>query len=183
MNIELDFEVLCQTEMSADDFVYLYIIYRKGYNYLNDLNLKPNLDELEKKEYLKLGETPDQHVIKQNFIDLFSSSFDQMFAELVTAYPMKVDSPGRGIRILHAKDPNAKANEKAKNRYKRIVGTKVYKHKHILNCLGKQLTVDQDSLAYLQNLETWINNHTWEKYENLENNDTKGHTQRITRSL
>ena len=31
MNIEIDFEVLCQTEMSADDFVYLYIIYRKGY--------------------------------------------------------------------------------------------------------------------------------------------------------
>ena len=72
MNIEIDFEVLCQTEMSADDFVYLYIIYRKGYNYLNDLNLKPNLDELQEKGYIKLGATSDQHIIKQNFIDLFS---------------------------------------------------------------------------------------------------------------
>ena len=126
MNIEIDFEVLSQTEMSADDFVYLYIIYRKGYNYLDDLNLKPNLDELQEKGYIKLGNTPDQHEIKQIFIDLFASDFDQMFAELVNMYPMKVGSPGRGIRILHAKDPNAKANEKSKNRYKRIVGTKVY---------------------------------------------------------
>ena len=90
MNIEIDFEVLRQTEMSADDFVYLYIIYRKGYNYLNDLNLKPNLDELQNKGYIKLGDTSDQHEIKQNFIDLFSSSFDQMFAELINKYPMKV---------------------------------------------------------------------------------------------
>ena len=183
MNIEIDFEVLRQTEMSADDFVYLYIIYRKGYNYLNDLNLKPNLDELQEKGYIKLGDTPDQHVIKQNFIDLFASNFDQMFAELINTYPMKVSSFGRGIRILHAKDPNAKANEKAKNRYKRIVGTKVYKHKHIVNCLHKQLIVEKDNLAYLQNLETWINNHTWEKYENLDENETRENTQRITRSL
>ena len=183
MNIEIDFEVLRQTEMSADDFVYLYIIYRKGYDYLNDLNLKPNLDKLQEKGYIQVGITSDQHEIKQNFIDLFSSSFDQMFAELVNIYPMKVSSPGRGIRILHAKDPNAKANEKAKNRYKRIVGTKTYKHKHIVNCLNKQLVVEKDSLAYLQNLETWINNHTWEKYENLDENDTRETTTRITRSL
>ena len=106
-----------------------------------------------------------------------------MFAELVSTYPMKVGSPGRGIRILHAKDPNAKANEKAKNRYKRIVGTKVYKHKHLLNCLNKQLIIDQDSLAYLQNLETWINNHTWEKYENIDENDSNKTQNRTTRQL
>ena len=183
MKIEIDFEVLRQTEMSADDFIYLYIIYRKGYNYLNDLNLKPNLDELEKNGYIKLSETPDQHLIQEKYINLFSSDFDQMFAELVDAYPMKVSSPGRGIRILHAKDPNAKANAKAKNRYKRIIGTKIYKHKHILSCLNAQLKVDSERLGYLQNLETWINNHTWEKYENLDKHDTREYTQRITRSL
>ena len=183
MKVELDFEVLSQTEMSADDFIYLYIIYRKGYNYLDNLNLKPNLDELQAKGYVKLGDTPDQHFIRQEFIDLFSSNFDQMFAELILTYPMKVNSPGRGIRILHAKDPDARANEKAKNRYKKIINGKLYKHKHIISCLQKQLLVERESLAYLQNLETWINNHTWEKYENLDENDTRETTTRITRSL
>ena len=40
-----------------------------------------------------------------------------------------------------------------------------------------------DNLGYMQNLETWINNHTWEKYENLNENDGKTSTKRITRSL
>ena len=183
MKMNIDFEVLEQTGMSADDFLYLYIVYRKGFNYLNNLNLRPNLENLQEKSYIKLGETPEKHVIRQEFIDLFSSNFDQMFAELVGTYPMKVNAPNRGIRILHAKDPDAKANEKARNRYKKVIGTKFYKHRHIINCLNIQLIIERDKLAFLQNLETWINNHTWEKYENLDENDTKDTTTRITRSL
>jgi hypothetical protein len=183
MKIDLDFEVLEQTQLSADDFLYLYVIYRKGFNYLTTLNLKPNLDELQANGYIKLGETADQHVVRQEFIDLFSNDFDQMFAELVGTYPMKVNSLRSGVRILHAKDPDAKANEKARNKYRKVVGTKAYKHRHIINCLNKQLTIERENLGFLQNLEVWINNHTWEKYENLEENDTQKLTTRITRSL
>ena len=183
MKIDIDFEILMETNMSADDFTYLYLLYKKEYSYIPNLNLKPNLDKLQEEGYIKLGEASDQHIVRQEFIDLFSTDFDQMFAELVSTYPMKVNSPGRGIRILHAKDPNARANEKSKNRYKKIVSGKLYKHKHIIACLKKQLIVDKESLAYLQNLETWINNHTWEKYENLDEHDTRETTTRITRSL
>ena len=106
-----------------------------------------------------------------------------MFAELIGTYPMKVMTSNRGIRVLHAKDPDAKANLKCKLRYKKIVKDKIYKHKHIMKCLNNQLKLERDNLGYLQNLETWINNHTWEKYENLDENETRGNTQRITRSL
>ena len=184
MKIEIDFELLRSTQLSADEYLYLYIIYRKGFNYLTQLNLKPNLEKLQRENYIKLGQTPDTHTIRQEFIDLFSCNFDSMFAELISNYPMKVHSPNRGVRILHAKDPDAKANEKNKKRYKKIVYNKPYKHRHIMNCLDKQLTIERDNLAYLQNLETWINNHTWEKYENLDENDTQDTTRsRITRSL
>ena len=70
-----------------------------------------------------------------------------------------------------------------KAKYKKIVGDKLYKHKHIMKCLDTQLTIERHNLAYMQNLETWINNHTWEKYENLDENDTRQETNRITRSL
>ena len=183
MNVDIDFEVLEQTGMSADDFLYLYIIHKESYTYLNNLNLKPNLEKLQEDGYIKLGETPDQHFIRQEFIDLFSSNFDQMFAELVGTYPMKVMSKDRGVRVLHSKDPDSKSNEKAKGRYQKIVGTKLYKHLHIMKCLDKELTINRFNLAYMQNLETWINNHTWEKYENLDENDTGETTARITRSL
>ena len=139
MNVDIDFEVLEQTGMSADDFLYLYIIHKESYTYLNNLNLKPNLEKLQEDGYIKLGETPDQHFIRQEFIDLFSSNFDQMFAELVGTYPMKVMSKDRGVRVLHSKDPDSKSNEKAKGRYQKIVGTKLYKHLHIMKCLDKEL--------------------------------------------
>ena len=183
MKVDIDFEILQATQMSADDFLYLYLIYKQEYTYLPNLNLKPNLDRLQAEGYIKLGETSDQHFIRQEFIDLFSSSFDQMFAELIGTYPLKVNSPGRGVRVLHAKDPNAKSNLKCKLRYKKIVGGKLYKHKSIIKCLNNQLQLERDNLGYLQNLETWINNHTWEKYENLDENDTGETTKRITRSL
>ena len=139
MKVEIDFDILRETKMSADDFIFLYIIYRKGFNYLQQLNLKPNVEQLQTDGYIKLGQTPEHHTIRQDFIDLFVSDFDQMFAELVSTYPMKVDSPGRGIRILHAKDPDAKANDKCRNRYKKIINNKPYKHKHIMKCLNMQL--------------------------------------------
>ena len=162
-----------------------FILQNFLFNYLNNLNLKPNLDKLEKDGYIKIGETPDTHVIRQEFIDLFISDFDSMFAELVSTYPMKVNSSSRGVRVLHAKDPDAMANKKAKIRYKKIVDNKLYKHKYIMNCLDKQLKIERNNLEYLQNLETWINNHTWEKYENLDENAIQKDSiqPRITRSL
>tara|TARA_Y100001938_G_C7922464_1_gene345194 strand:+ start:58 stop:609 length:552 start_codon:yes stop_codon:yes gene_type:complete len=183
MKIDIDFEILQETGMSADDFLYLYILHKENYNYLSNLNLKPNLDQLQNAGYVKLGETPDQHCVRQEFIDLFSSDFDQMFAELIATYPMKVTTSNRGVRVLHAKDPDAKANLKCKLRYKKVVGDKLYKHKNIIKCLNNQLKIERDNLGYLQNLETWINNHTWEKYENLDEYDTRETTTRITRSL
>ena len=40
-----------------------------------------------------------------------------MFAELIGTYPMKVMSTDRGVRVLHAKDPDSKANAKSKAKY------------------------------------------------------------------
>jgi hypothetical protein len=187
MKVEIDFSVLQETKMSADDYLYLYILYRKGFNYLSSLNLKPNLEQLQKDGYVKLGESPVNHTIRQEFIDLFISNFEQMFAELVGTYPFKVNSPRGGVRVLHAIDPDAKSNLKAKNKYQLIVGTKGHKHRHIMKCLDKQLKIDKANLGFLQNLEVWLNNHTWEKYEDLNEqnieNGEKGQRPRITRSL
>ena len=59
------------------------------------------------------------------------------------------------------------SNKKAKNKYKRIVSNKPHLHRYIVSCLKKQLGHQQDNLGYMQNFETWINNHTWEKYEDI----------------
>ena len=181
MQVQIDVNLLVENSISADDFLALYAIYRKGFKTLDKLKLNPNWDDLQSKGYVKLGDSVEKHIIRQEFIDLFSSDFDQMFAELISTYPMKV-STNRGYRILHAADPNCKSNQKAKAKYSRIVGTKKFVHDKIIKLLKVQLKVERDRLEYMQGLEVWLNNHTWEKYINIDENAEQSEN-RITRRL
>ena len=137
---------------------------------------------MQDKGFVKLGESIEEHIVRQKFIDLFSSDFDQMFVELLGRYPMKVQSKS-GVRILHAADPNAKANKRAKDRYRKVVGNKRFIHDKIMKLLDVQLKVERGRLEYLQNLEVWINNHTWEKYTNIDSANAGESETRITRKL
>ena len=181
MQVQIDVNLLVENDISADDFLALYAIYRKGFKTLDKLKLNPNWDDLQSKGYVKLGDSVEKHIIRQEFIDLFSSDFDQMFAELISTYPMKV-STNRGYRILHAADPNCKSNQKAKAKYSRIVGTKKFVHDKIIKLLKVQLRVERGKLEYMQQLEVWLNNHTWEKYINMDENAGQSEN-RITRRL
>jgi|TARA_R100000329_G_C7559237_1_gene197764 hypothetical protein len=181
MQVQIDVNLLVENGISADDFLALYAIYRKGFKTLDKLKLNPNWDDLQSKGYVKLGDSVEKHIIRQEFIDLFSSDFDQMFAELISTYPMKV-STNRGYRILHAADPNCKSNQKAKAKYSRIVGTKKFVHEKIMKLLKVQLRVERGKLEYMQQLEVWLNNHTWEKYINMDENAGQSEN-RITRRL
>ena len=81
MTIELDLNMLQEVGMSPDDFTYLYLVYRKGQKIIPQLNLKPNLDNLQENGYVKLGETMNDHVVRHKFLDLFLADFDKMFNE------------------------------------------------------------------------------------------------------
>ena len=187
MKIELDLKLLEEIKLDANSYLALYLIWRKGYGYFKPINLNPDWEKLQQDGWIVLDliDAITTYYVTEKFTDLFECNFDVMFAELVAAYPMKVASPTRGVRVLHAKDPGSKSNLKAKNKYRKIVNNKKHKHKEIMLLLQKQLLVDKDNLGYLQNLETWINNHTWEKYEEIDINDAKGTRtqQRTTRLL
>jgi len=181
MQIQIDIELLIENDISADDYLALYAIYRKGFKTLEQLKINPDWEKLQSKGFVKLGDAPDKHIIRQEFIDLFSSDFDQMFAELVSTYPLKVRTKTGSYRILRGSDPNLKTNAKAKARYSRIVGTKRFMHEKIMRLLRTQLKVERNNLEYMQQLEVWLNNHTWEKYLNIDENG--GEETRITRRL
>ena len=178
MTIEIDLELLKTTNLTPNEFIGLYLTFRKGYSYLDELTLDIDWKNLEEKGYIDC----DNSLVTDKFKKLFSNNFDTLFEELLSIYPSKVET-STGIRVLHAVDPKAKSNLKAKTRYKKIVRNKLHVHNRIMKLLNVQLKIQQDNLGYLQNLETWINNHTWEKYENINENDGRQTTKRITRSL
>ena len=185
MKIEIDLKLLEATGLSADEYCCLYLLWRKGFTWLEGIEFDPDWQKLEQIGYVELSEEIVNCKVTDNFIKLFQDDFDSMFAELINTYPMKVKSPSRGVRILHAKDPKSKSNLKSYNKYKKVVKGKKHVHDNIMFLLKKQLVIEKDNFGYLQNLETWINNHTWEKYEeiDLENAIRTEGQQRNTRLL
>tara|TARA_Y100000817_G_C16618708_1_gene438570 strand:- start:206 stop:526 length:321 start_codon:yes stop_codon:yes gene_type:complete len=106
-----------------------------------------------------------------------------MWSELLSHFPLKVYNNGM-MRVLRARDANAKANSKSKERYRRVVGEDLLKHKAIVKCLGNELELRKstNTLGYMQMLSTWVNNYTWEKYEDIETSSPNEPT-RNTRQL
>ena len=172
MIIEIDLDLIKELGLTPNEYIYLHCKHKEDPYTVNNIQV-PIL--------INGGWLNDEGEIGPKWLDLFASDFSDLFIELLTVYPAIVESPGRGKRVLHAKDPDAYTNMKSKNRYRKITGEKVTVHKEIIRLLKVQLQSEVDSIGYMQNLETWLNNHTWEKYVdiNLEEK-TDG---RITRSL
>lgn len=184
MLVEINTEILIKFGISADDFLYLYLLHAKSYDCLEELSLNPDTESLQTKGLIKLGEELQDHTVRQKFLDLFQTSFDQMWSELLSHFPLKV-YVNNGVRVLRARDANAKANAKAKKAYERYVGKNKARHDLIVKCLIKELNIRKkaDSLGWMQMLQTWVNNHTWEQYEDLNDESTASQSPRITRSL
>ena len=174
--IQLDLDWLAEQGLTPDEYIYMLSKHKK-WTFSGKLRGKPNLKKLEERGLIK--NTGTEVFIRQEFIDLVDGNFGQMFAELCATYPMKVGSPGN-YRILHAADPSAKANEKARTRYRKFVGTDLNKHKKVIQGLNVMLTHSKGKLKFLQALEVWINAHGWEKWESIEEvNDNDGRVNRV----
>lgn len=182
MIIELDTERLANLGLCPNEYVYLLLLSRKEI----DLSFKLNVDLelLQTNGWIKIEEDDDV-TLRDKFNSTTISNFDQMWHGLLSRFPLKVINQGT-VRMLRAKDPDSKANEKSKLKYKKIIGTDKEKHDRIIACLDKELDFRRrgNGLGFMQMLDTWINNHSWEKY--TDTNDTIGPESdkgRITRSL
>ena len=172
MKIEIDLELLEELQLTPNEYVFLHCAHKK-------INSRFFTKPYSYEDLIEAGWVDDLYNVTDKWLNLFASEYNDLFKELIETYPAIVDSPNKGKRVLHAKDPNALSNMKAKNKYRKITGEKIIEHKRIINLLKVQLS--QENLAYFQNLDTWLNNYTWEKYIdiNLEEKDNG----RITRSL
>ena len=187
MIIEIDTERLIELDLTADEFLFLSMLSRSALD--SDLKLNIDREKLQTNGWIKLGEE-DECTLREKFNDEFSSTEDVIWHGLLSHYPLKVIANG-AVRILRAKDPSSKANAKPKSRYLKYIGKDKKKHEHVIECLQRELLLRKrgNNLGFMQQLETWINNHTWEKYSDLSDGESKSTTEssgsesRITRQL
>jgi len=185
MLVEINTEVLKKFGITADDFLYLYLLHAEASYVGKELDIKPDLEDLQTKGLIKLGDKPSEHVVRHEFLTIVEDDFDRMWSELVSHFPLKVLANDRGLRMLRARDANAKTNQKSKRAYEKYVGTDKTKHDYVMQCLKNELVHRKlaNSLGYMQQLQTWVNNHTWEKYDTIDNDKATKRSSRITRKL
>jgi len=183
MVITVDTDILKKFGISANDYLYLYFLYTDSHSVIRELNINPDTNVLQTKGLVKLGEKLEDHVVRQKFLDLFQTSFDQMWAELLSYFPIKVNGIN-GVRVLRTGAHDAKSNEKSKIKYKFLIKDDQTLHKRVIKGLKNELDVrrNSDSLGFMRALPAWINNYTWEGYEDISALKPKQNV-RITRKL
>ena len=183
MIIEISTENLKDFGISADDYLYLYLIHQKAYDVLVSLSLRVDLEALQTKGFVKLGDKIEEHIVREAFLKKNFTPFEQMWAELVSHFPLKVTDNRGAVRVLRSKDPNTSTNEAAKKKYRQYLKSNPNKHKEVIKALETELKIRSqgDTMSFMQMLSTWVNQHTWEKYIGLDSNEQSD--RRTTRQL
>jgi hypothetical protein len=184
MILSINTDILQKFGITADDFLYLYLLHATSYDLIKKLNLQPDTESLQTKGLVKLGEDLEDHIVRQTFLDLFQTDFDALWSDLLSHFPIRVYNKG-SMRVLRARDAHAKANAKPKEKYKKILNGSKILHDRIVQSLKNELDVRKvsNTLGYMQMLTTWMNQYTWEKYEDIENEQSPEEQRRITRQL
>ena len=105
MKIEINVGLLEETNLSPNEYLYLYIIYKRGFSYLKTLDFLKDSERiiieksLEEREWITLGNSIINHKVSDRFLNLFLGDFNYMFEELADMYPHKVET-SRSVRIL-----------------------------------------------------------------------------------
>ena len=104
-------------------------------------------------------------VVREKFLTLATPIKVKWFEELWDIFPYKVPSRG-GTRPLRAEGIDSQNFKEAKRKYLSKVKSEV-KHKDVILRLRTEISQREqtNTLCYMNNLLTWLNQSGWEKYE------------------
>ncbi|QDP52809.1 MAG: hypothetical protein Unbinned838contig1000_60 [Prokaryotic dsDNA virus sp.] len=181
MNVEINVEGLIKNKLTASQYVMLVMLYESNTElFVNYINLygfaKKELQGLVDQGYI-LSCDPNNPLtcitIARDKVRKLLGVEESYFTELFNTYPIKV-SNGSSLRILRPSSLSAKAAKVCKEKYDRFIKGNVLKHKHVMECLNKELDIRRrgGNLQFMHALETYINKNAWDQYEGLlvENN-------------
>jgi hypothetical protein len=172
IKVTIDISCLADKQLTADLYIILHWKYHGGYELpwtikaLFEEDTDDYLEHLQEQEYIKITGNGDFE-LRQKAINLFETQTPNVkWAEFLGNYPIKVPNGKGGYRILKTGDPNARGNEKIKAKYFAIIKKDPDIHDKIVNALKKEVSDRKASgdLQYMQNIQTWLNQHTYEKY-------------------
>lgn len=179
MSVIIDLSWLKQKKLTPAEFIILKYLNDQNYDILKESIFSEeaiisieDFNSLEKKGYIKLcGDKLELNKIsfRQSARDLFDKgSLNSKFAELYSKYPKKVPDGRGGYRILRAGNTDSADAKQAKEKFMKICKADPTIADQMIKGLDKQLDLSRGSLQYLQQFNVWINQSTWQKYLDVE---------------
>ena len=94
---------------------------------------------------------------------------DDLFEEFYSTFPYKVPVGNTGFRPVSTQDVNGVSAKVTRGIWDRVTKNKPYLQRQIIDNLKKELEYRKNdgSLAYLQNIDTWLRQATWEKWDSI----------------
>lgn len=171
--IEIDIGQCLEEELTPSQYCYLKLLWEKNLDaaralYFNDKGLRDSMDHLIELGYVMFfSEETGYSIDKKKCNELFGFE-ESKFWELFSSYPLKVPDGRGGYRVLRTRDPETKEAKEALKKYKKAIKSN-RRHEKVMKCLNLELDSKKrtNSMQFMQQLITWLNQRTWEKYEPL----------------
>jgi hypothetical protein len=179
MILELNLEYLYEFDLTPSQYIFLTLLNQQQYNTADKMVMKGKITTndrmalIEKGYLLNTVFTDSQSVIlsKGKMALLFQQGEIEYFWELFSTYPIKVSGNNRGgTRILRPSSHDAKETKACKKKYEAYLGKDgKARHEHVMKCLDAELNLRRkdNSLGYMKNLVTYLNQQSWFSYEAL----------------
>jgi len=154
--------------LNANQYMRLALIYHNLPTDLAPLSTA-DMDILIEKEYLAVMMTTEYLLPKGKALFEASEKFiDTAFNELYQLYPRQVPDSRGGYRVLRSKALDSEDAKICKRKYEIAIKNDKNLHAKVIKGLKTELVMRRNSMTYMQNMQTWINQRGWEKYMDLE---------------
>jgi len=180
--IQIDLDYVQEKRMSVNQ----YLALMKLYLYEKELKILPiriyedELEFLEEQGYI--ARTENNVLLTDTGRGIFEQGGD-LFEEFFSLFPHRVPNNAGGFRVLGTKASDTIMGNKMRRKWNLITKGNATLQKTIIESLRYELKHREQTgaLAYMQNMETWLNNGTWERYQDMieEEKNTKKREDKI----
>lgn len=170
MVLEIDFQFLKFNNLTVNEYIYLRNLYNpiEGIDNIFEYITEINEDILQDKGFIKITESGV--VLRSKGIELFENKKD-LFYTFLSTFPIKTPKG----RYLSPKGTEGVAVDKLIAKWNRLFKNKEALQKKVIKVLEAEIAWRKKNgeFEYMNNIETWLNQANWEKYEYLVDNYTK----------
>jgi len=180
--INLNLKLIKDLGLTINEYLTLFQIYLKKSNIKIDYNYNViDIVSLSEKGYISVrleeyidGKYSIESVprLTSKGIEVFLSEND-LFNEFIKTYPTSVKTGPNKRRVLSPDKPDGVIGSKLRKKWMAITKGDIIYQELIIKCLKKEIDIRTKNrdITYMQNIETWLNNGTWEKYESFLNSE------------